>query len=107
MAGHALPSPAQLRPGASPAPRREVKWTPAPATCNILSWSIAKIGVHVPVAQLDRASASGAEGCRFEPCRERLACRQPAAGRAAADPLTSEEKCDRFRAEELEWPQGM
>ena len=22
-----------------------------------------------PVAQLDRASASGAEGCRFEPCR--------------------------------------
>ncbi len=24
---------------------------------------------HVPVAQLDRASASGAEGCRFESCR--------------------------------------
>ena len=25
--------------------------------------------VNAPVAQLDRASASGAEGCRFEPCR--------------------------------------
>ena len=24
---------------------------------------------HAPVAQLDRASASGAEGCRFEPYR--------------------------------------
>ena len=27
---------------------------------------------YVPVAQLDRASASGAEGYRFEPYRERL-----------------------------------
>src|SRR5687768_1934684 len=27
---------------------------------------------HVPVAQLDRASASGAEGYRFEPYRERF-----------------------------------
>jgi hypothetical protein len=26
-------------------------------------------GRNVPVAQLDRASASGAEGCRFESCR--------------------------------------
>src|SRR5277367_6832560 len=25
---------------------------------------------HVPVAQLDRALASGAKGCRFESCRE-------------------------------------
>jgi hypothetical protein len=31
----------------------------------------------VPVAQLDRASASGAEGYRFEPCRGySLACRR-------------------------------
>src|SRR5690242_18977376 len=28
---------------------------------------------RVPVAQLDRASASEAEGYRFDPCRERLA----------------------------------
>src|SRR5687767_10669681 len=28
--------------------------------------------MHAPVAQLDRASASGAEGCRFEPCRARF-----------------------------------
>ena len=26
----------------------------------------------VPVAQLDSASVSGAEGCRFEPCRGRF-----------------------------------
>jgi hypothetical protein len=33
--------------------------------CGVLSWLV------VPVAQLDRASASGAEGYRFDSCRER------------------------------------
>src|SRR5215218_1071129 len=39
----------------------------------------------VPVAQLDRASASGAEGYRFEPYRERLQLRQLRRAACAAD----------------------
>ena len=39
-------------------------WTPPRACFTIF--------LVVPVAQLDRASASEAEGCRFEPHREHL-----------------------------------
>ena len=37
----------------------------------------------VPVAQLDRASASGAEGYRFEPCRGYFLAGVPSATRGS------------------------
>src|SRR5262249_37855795 len=42
---------------------------------------------RVPVVQLDRASASGAEGCRFESCRGYL-CLSPALPAIASAGLT-------------------
>ena len=42
--------------------------------CEVSKWlPDSAFDFSVPVAQLDRASASGAEGCRFEPRRERFA----------------------------------
>ena len=37
--------------------------------CDKITGASGAVSYRVPVAQLDRASASGAEGCRFEPCR--------------------------------------
>jgi hypothetical protein len=49
--------------------RRDNKDSTSASNCSI-GWPSIFLQKQVPVAQLDRASASEAEGCRFEPHRE-------------------------------------
>ncbi len=58
--------PSGRAPAAARRPKRSFFRPPEPA----------RLGLLAPVAQLDRASASGAEGYRFDPCREYLQFRR-------------------------------
>ena len=40
-------------------------------SCNLKKNSVKDISSEAPVAQLDRASDYGSEGCKFESCRAR------------------------------------
>lgn len=64
-------------------PRGGVFGAGPPSCCRGLAGATLPCVDDAPVAQLDRASASGAEGYRFDPCREYLALRLRRAAPAA------------------------
>ena len=40
-------------------------------SCNIILWLKGNLGIYAPVAQLDRVSDYGSEGCGFDLCQAR------------------------------------